>query len=104
MPVLYYFGPASPVVGVLLPADCLVGVGVQVAGLVHHLAQARLHHNHLPGLNILPTNNESGLVDKISPLASIINLPPLIVRVDALLWIEFSFDRGAYGFLVMGGH
>ena len=34
----------------------------------------------------------------------IIILPPLIVRVDALLWIEFSFDRGAHGFLVMGGH
>ena len=57
----------SPVVGVLLPADCLVGVGVQVAGLVHHLAQACLHHNHLPGLNILPTNNKSGLVNKNQP-------------------------------------
>ena len=91
-------------VGVLLPADCLVGVGVQVAGPVHHLAQARLHHNHLPGLNTPPSNYKSGLVFKISRFVIMTNLPPFIIRVDTLLWIEFGFNRGAHWFLVMGSN
>ena len=90
-------------VGVLLPADCLVGVGVQVAGPVHHLAQASLHHNHLPRLFTPPSDNKPGQEFRVTP-EPILNIPPFIIRVDALHWIEFSFDRDADWLLAMGSH
>ena len=51
---------SSPVVGVFLPADGLVAGGVHVAGPVHHLAQARLHHDHLSRLIAASANNIPG--------------------------------------------
>ena len=93
----------SPVVGVLLPADCLVGIGLHVAGPVHHLAQARLHHDHLPGLLTPPADNKPWLEFKVTRKA-ILNIPPFIIRVDALHWIEFCFDRDADWLLAMGSH
>ena len=90
-------------VGVFLPADGLVAGGVHVAGPVHHLAQARLHHDHLPGLLTPPSDNKPGLEFKVTPEA-ILNVPPFIFRVDALHWIEFCLDRDADWLLAMGSH
>ena len=93
----------SPVVGILLPADCLVDVGLHVAGPVHHLAQASLHHDHLPGLLTPPSDNKPGQEFRVTP-EPILNIPPFIISVDALHWIEFSFDRDADWLLAMGSH